>query len=70
MTFTVVWLDATLTHLARQFVPLWGTPAAGAVTTAMSRVDSRLETNAGREGESRSGNARILFEPPLVVEFD
>jgi hypothetical protein len=35
------------------------------ITSAMNRIDDRLEKNAAQEGESRPKNRRILFEFPL-----
>ena len=37
---------------------------------AMTRVEKRLEADALNEGESRSGNRRILFEWHLIVDFE
>lgn len=39
------------------------------VAAAAHRVDQRLQANAENEGESRSDDRRIVFEPPLGILF-
>lgn len=70
MTFSVIWVQAALDQLAREFVPLWGTDQGRAITAAMARIDGLLETNPGDRGESRPGTERVLIEPPLLVRFE
>ena len=48
-----------------ELATLWLDPALrAAVTRASQLIDERLEANGDSEGESRSGNRRITFEPP------
>jgi len=70
MKWIVVWPDGPLAELARNYVPLWGTPAGDAVTQAMARVDLLLERNPTDAGESRAGHQRIMFESPLTLEYE
>jgi hypothetical protein len=70
MNWTVIWLDGPIDNLARHYVPLWGTPAGQAVTRAMARIDTQLETDPTTAGESRIGHRRILVEPPVAVDFE
>ena len=39
------------------------------ITEASRELDIRLQRNPLTEGESREGDHRILFLPPLVVEY-
>jgi hypothetical protein len=39
------------------------------VTAAVHRLDAVLQWQPDLVGESRSGNARIVFVPPLVITF-
>jgi hypothetical protein len=70
MNWTVIWLDGPLDDLARQYVPLWGTPAGRAVTQAMARIDTLLQADPRVVGESRVGHRRILMEPPVTIDFE
>jgi hypothetical protein len=40
-----------------------------AITTACHRLEQRLQADPQNEGESRSKDRRIAFEPPLGVIF-
>jgi plasmid stabilization system protein ParE len=40
-----------------------------AVTRAADAVDQRLSGTPRMEGESRSGDLRITFVPPLAIDF-
>jgi hypothetical protein len=40
-----------------------------AITAATALTDRLLQENPQEQGESREGNERILFAPPLVVNF-
>ena len=67
MKYTVLWTPTAEQELAA----IWmGAPDRDAVTSAASSIDTLLAENADRQGESRYGNLRIMFAPPLVVEFD
>lgn len=39
------------------------------IALAAHAIDKRLGTNAEREGESRQGDRRVLFEAPLGILF-
>ncbi|MBA4067140.1 MAG: hypothetical protein C0501_26230 [Isosphaera sp.] len=66
MTFTVVWLPIALTMLA----DLWTVATdRAAITAASHRLDQRLAADPLNEGESRDGDERIAFEPPLQILF-
>jgi hypothetical protein len=66
MIYTVVWTKAALSLLA----DAWSAAIdRQAVTDASDRIDGILRNDAHRQGESREGDRRILFEPPLGVLF-
>lgn len=70
MNWTVIWLDRPLDDLARHYVPLWGTPAGQAMTQAMARIDTLLESDPATAGESRVGHRRILSVDPVTIDFE
>ncbi len=45
-------------------------PDRNAITTAANRIDEQLSYDPHNQGESRDGRFRILFEPPLVVDYE
>ncbi len=66
MNFTVTWTRPAL----RQFQDMWTTATdPDAVDAAATRIDQTLATDADQQGESREGDVRILFDPPLTVLF-
>lgn len=66
MNYTVSWTRYAL----RQFLNLWTSATdPDAVDAAATRIDQTLATDAEQQGESRQGDERILFDPPLVVLF-
>ena len=67
MRFTVVWGGSA----ERQLAQLWlDAEDRGVVRDAADRLDAALAERAGSLGESRSGNVRIAFAPPLAIEFE
>ncbi len=63
MRFTVLWAPSAERWLAQ----LWlDAEDRSSVRDAADRLDAAL---ADSLGESRSGNARIAFAPPLGIEF-
>ncbi len=66
MNYTVIWLFDAQEMLAA----VW-TAAADrkAVTEATYRIDRRLADDPLDVGESREGNRRLAFDPPLQVMF-
>lgn len=67
MIFTVVWKPTATSELAE----IWLNAAdRAAVTAAAHQIDTSLRVDPFTQGESRSGNRRILFAPPLGVDFE
>ena len=67
--FRVEWLQSALDELTTLWIQADPT-LRPALTAASHTLDQRLSINPRREGESRSGNRRIAFFPPLFVTFD
>ena len=67
MKFTVYWTP----DAERDLAELWlNEPHLKAdITQAADEVDRLLRRDPEREGESRFEAARILFVPPLVVDY-
>jgi hypothetical protein len=66
MTYTVLWTRTAEDELAA----LWlNAPDRRAVTEAAKAADEALHDDASMKGESRVGQVRILFIPPLGTEF-
>ncbi len=67
MIFTVVWKPTATSELA----DIWlNAEERAAVTAAAHQIDSSLRTDPFAQGESRSGNRRILFIPPLGIDYE
>ena len=67
MRFTVLWSPSSERHLTR----LWlAAEDRRAVRDAADLLDAALAERAHSLGESRSGNRRIAFAPPLGIEFE
>ncbi len=67
MTYTVVWIPSALNELA----DLWNhAPGRQEITDAADAIDAILRADPYAASESREGNLRILFVPPLAVLFD
>jgi hypothetical protein len=67
MKYTVVWIPSALSELA----DLWNhAHNRQEITDAADTIDSILRANPYVDSESREGNLRILFVPPLAVLFD
>jgi hypothetical protein len=65
--YTVVWTTAGEQDLAA----LWLTaPDRAAVSSAANTIDALLANDPDQRGESRYDTVRILFVPPLGVDFD
>ncbi len=66
MNFTVHWSPYPESKLTE----IWThAPDRPQITEAADKIDQRLALDAQAIGESRSGNRRILHEPPLGVIF-
>ena len=67
MRYTVVWTPTAEQDLAS----VWLTaPDREAVNSAANTIDHLLGRDPETRGESRAGTSRILFVPPLGVDFD
>jgi len=67
MIWTVVWFDSAQNHLA----DLWmQAPDRAAVSAAANAMDQSLRRDPYQNSESRIGNNRIMFAPPLGISFD
>jgi hypothetical protein len=67
MRWTVVWQPSTTNDLTTISL---AAPDNAAVTQAAGRIDTQLAADPLNAGESRSGNERVLFEPPLAVSYE
>ena len=68
MKFTITWNDAAESDLAN----IWMAASAedrASVTYAAGRIESLLKFDPQLAGESRSGDERIVFLPPLVFSI-
>ena len=66
MTYTVLWTRNAESKLAN----LWMAAIdREAVATAANLIDGALQSRAPDCGESRTGDRRILHEPPLAIIF-
>jgi len=67
MKYTVTWKPSVKERLAE----IWMTaPDRKAVTTAADAVDGLLRDNPLQQGESRSGDIRVLIVSPLAVVYE
>jgi ParE toxin of type II toxin-antitoxin system, parDE len=67
MIFTVIWQPETENDLA----DLWlNAPDRDAVTRAANQIDAQLKADPYANSESRFGNTRVMFVPPLGVAYD
>jgi len=65
--FTVVWKPTATDELAE----IWlNAQDRAAVTASANQIDRSLRSDPATVGESRSGNRRIVFVPPLGVDFE
>jgi hypothetical protein len=67
MKYTVVWIQTAQEELAE----LWNNAGdRNAVTAASNHIDHILKTAPYSNSESREGNLRIIFVPPLAALYD
>ncbi len=67
MNLTVVWQPTAEATLA----DLWNNaPDRAAVTRAANTIDALLKRDPLGVGESRTDNLRVLFVPPLAVDYE
>lgn len=69
MIFRVAWLQDALDELARAWIEGDGQQRV-AITAAVEAIDRVLQVDPESQGESRSGNRRILLQPPLGVVYE
>jgi hypothetical protein len=65
--YTVIWTPAAENDLAAIWLIA---PDRDAVNSAVNTIDYLLRRDPETKGESRSGNVRILFVPPLGIDFE
>lgn len=68
MTYFVRWTRSALNDLARVWLNA-DSATRRAITAATDQIDSNLSREPENAGESRAGNRRVVFVPPLVVVF-
>jgi plasmid stabilization system protein ParE len=67
MKYTVVWTP----FAERRLTVIWlAAEDRNAVTAAADFLDTALSSDAHLRGESRSENVRVLFAPPLGIDFE
>ena len=66
MNYAVIWTKKAIDQLAQAWMDATDRTA---VQRASSRIDALLGTQPRAHGESRRGNDRLLFEPPLAVYY-
>lgn len=67
MNFTIIWSEAAIDDVARVWL---AATDRNAITLAANEIDRLLATDAHHVGESRLGNQRVAFAPPLGFRFD
>jgi plasmid stabilization system protein ParE len=67
MRYTVLWVRRAEEDLAA----IWtGAANRNAIASAANTIDALLREDPESRGESRQGALRILFVPPLGVDFE
>lgn len=66
----VIWLESAEADLLRLYLPARTAGFADEDTRAAERIERLLGTTPDTAGESRAGRRRILFEPPLTVDYE
>ena len=67
MTYTVLWSPDAENDLAA----IWLAAKDRAdITDASDQIDALLRQDAHLQGEARHGRLRILFIPPLAIDFE
>jgi hypothetical protein len=67
MIYTVIWQPDTENDLADEWL---NAPDRAVVTQAANQIDAQLKADPYANSESRSGNSRVMFVPPLGVAYD
>jgi hypothetical protein len=66
MNFTVLWRPVAENKLADMWI---NDPDRAAIAAAADAIDHLLQVDPLGQGESREGDKRILFYPPLAVLY-
>ncbi len=66
MTYTVVWKPAAENELAKLWISAINRQR---IKLAADTIDDLLKSDPSNRGESRPGSTRVLFVPPLGVNF-
>ena len=69
MNYTVIYPDAMIDELTRQYVLAYAAGFGTAFTEAIHRIDTRLADDPLEDTESRAGNLRVAIESPIAVYF-
>jgi hypothetical protein len=69
MNFSLVWPDAMINELARQYVLARHAGFGTALAQAIHRADQQLSEDPLKDTESRGATSRILIEPPVTLYF-
>jgi hypothetical protein len=69
MKFTVIWKPSASDELIEVWLAATSVDRAP-ITAATHTIDQLLRSDPDAVGESRSGQARILFVEPLVVTYE
>jgi hypothetical protein len=68
LSYKVEWSEKALNDLATIWVNA-DNNARPAINRAAVDIDKLLETKADQVGESRDGDQRVFFLPPLIFSF-
>jgi hypothetical protein len=69
MSYALKWLRHAQDGLAAAYLAARADGRANEVTVAAARIESALRRDPIAQGESRDADRRVLFDPPLLVEF-
>lgn len=69
MNFTVIWPEAMINELARQYLRAYRAGSGTAFTEAVDRVEGRLASDPFADTESRGSDIRVIIETPVTVYF-
>lgn len=67
--YRVIWIEKALGDLARAWAQS-NPNLQNSITAAVQIIDQKLQNDPFEDSESRSGNTRILFVPPLGVMIE
>jgi hypothetical protein len=70
MKYQLIWQPHAIEKLAEVYLAGKVHSLSKAITKSMHEVERKLAVNPLVWGESRDGRDRIMFEPPLTVEYE